>query len=223
MKIRISTASRNSVVCCLLAIFSQLAHAQNPTANTHAKEADDDTIQLSGKFMNALKGAFEFAPMADTIRYKDELLTREQLLEWLGNTEPTQNCEGSVNPECRQSEGSVNKLGLNSNSDHCILDSTYKALKMWEVDPRANRKIPPTPPTIMMPNFAELFVMWKSKNGKYQIIRTPEGGTAMTGFDINALAKYIRPSQIRLRKSQTLARKNKAKMDEAFPLLLPAK
>lgn len=201
------------ILCWLLAMASGITWAQNQTTDTlkQQHEDTDENIVLSPSFMNALKGAFEMTPMADTIRYQENLLTRDQLREWVGEPDPT-----LYNTEQAQQ---MTESAVDPKDPYTWrLDSTYKALKLWEVDPRCLGITPPTT-SFMMPNIAAEIVVWKSKNGKYMMIRTKDGGTAMSGFDFNALARYIRPSQIRLRKSQALANKNRAKMDAAYPIL----
>jgi len=56
-----------------------------------AQQHTEDSIYLSPRFMKALENAFSLTPQADTIRYEENFLTREQLHEWVGDVDTTAN------------------------------------------------------------------------------------------------------------------------------------
>lgn len=60
--------------------------------------------------------------------------------------------------------------------------------------------------------------IWMSKHSDLGIMVNGNGATVLTGLDINALAKYIRPSEIKLRKMQEIAKDAREVMDRCFPM-----
>lgn len=161
------------------------------------KEEITDTIHLSPSFMKALEDAFSFEQKHDTIRYREEFLTRKQLREWVGDVDTT-----LYQPNVTYAEEG---------------DSCRDTLRL---DPRFIGMRPILPPTsIMFPNFAKEIELWKSKNGKYRVIKTTGTQQAVSGLDVKkALSELLIPSHRRIRKVRDLADKKRAEMDAAYPL-----
>ncbi len=59
--------------------------------------------------------------------------------------------------------------------------------------------------------------LWQSKKGGLGLLVRADGSTCLSGFDVNALAKYIRPSEIKLRKMREIADEAREVMDRCFP------
>lgn len=59
--------------------------------------------------------------------------------------------------------------------------------------------------------------LWQSKNGKYGVLVRADGSQCLSGLDVNALGKYIRPSEIRIRKMQEIAKQAREVMDRVYP------
>ncbi|MBR0036117.1 MAG: hypothetical protein IJP70_00585 [Bacteroidales bacterium] len=59
---------------------------------------------------------------------------------------------------------------------------------------------------------------WRSKNGRYGILNRGDGTSCFTGLDVNALGRYIRPAEIRIRKAQALAATARPLMDKILPV-----
>lgn len=156
-----------------------------------------DSIQINPQFMKELDRAFSFDPIEAPIAVPDDVLTREQLHEWVG---PIEGVSGG------------NRSRKYDPTDPNRFDSTYFALKMYLVDfcrwqPIVNQ--------VAIPGLGG-FTDGLQHYGKHWH-STKTGGMAAT-LDVNALSKYIRPSQIRLRKSKELAEKSRAIMDKFFPM-----
>lgn len=156
-----------------------------------------DSIRLNQKFMEELDKAFSFSPIEAPIVVPNDVLTREQLHEWVG---PIENL-----PEGSQSR-------KYDPTDPNRFDSTYFALKMYLVE---FCKWQPIVNEIKIPGLGG-FADGLQHYGK-NLQSAKMGGMAIT-FDFNALSKYIRPSQIKLRKSRGLAEKSKPLMDKIFPM-----
>lgn len=156
-----------------------------------------DSIRINPKFMEELDRALSFGPVEAPIVVPDDVLTREQLHEWVG---PVEGVTGGK------------RNGKYDPTDPNRFDSTYFALKMYLVD---FCKWQPFVNEISIPGLGG-FTDGLQHYGKH-LHSTKSGGIAAT-VDVNALSKYIRPSQIRLRKSRALAEKSKAVMDKFFPM-----
>ena len=157
----------------------------------------EDSIRLNPKFMEELDRAFSFEPIEAPIAVPDDVLTREQLHEWVGPIDGV--------PESKRN-------GKYDPTDPNRFDSTYFALKMYLVD---FCKWQPIVKEINIPGLGG-FTDGLQHYGKHWH-STKTGGMAAT-IDVNALSKYVRPSQIRLRKSKALADKSRAIMDKLFPI-----
>lgn len=160
-----------------------------------------DSIRINPKFMEELNRAFTFDPIAAPIEVPDDVLTREQLHQWVGPADETDTNTGP------------SKTKKYDPTDPNRFDSTYFALKMYLVDfckwqPTCNN-------VISIPGLGALSDGLQHY-GKH-VHSTKSGGIALQ-LDVNALAKYVRPSQIRLRKSRALAEKSKPLMDKFFPI-----
>ena len=155
-----------------------------------------DTIRINPRFADELEKAFSLDFIEAPIEPKDEVLTREQLREWVGPV------EGALREIAR---------GKYDPTDPNRFDSTYFALKMYLVD---FCKWQPVSTRIAIPGLGNLTDGVQHYGNNWHSLRT--GGMAKT-IDVNALAQYIRPSQIRLRKSRELADKSRAMMDKFFP------
>lgn len=156
-----------------------------------------DSIRLNPKFMEELNRAFSLDPVEAPIVVPDDVLTREQLHEWVGPVED---------------EAGARRSGKYDPTDPNRFDSTYFALKMYLVE---FCKWQPAVNEISIPGL-QCLTDGLQHYGKYAH-STPTGGIGAT-IDVNALSKYVRPSEIRLRKSRALADKSRATMDKFFPL-----
>lgn len=156
-----------------------------------------DSIRINPKFMEELDRAFSFDPIEAPIVVPDDVLTREQLREWVGPIDGV--------PE-------VKRRGKYDPTDPNRFDSTYFALKMYLVD---FCKWQPIVKEVQIPGL-DGFTDGLQHYGKH-CHSTKTGGIGVT-IDVNALSKYVRPSQIRLRKSRELAERSKAMMDKFFPM-----
>lgn len=72
----------------VLVLLTWLGMAATSSFAQHHAESSD-SIHLSSSFLKALDNAFTFTPQADTIRYEENFLTREQLREWVGDVDTT--------------------------------------------------------------------------------------------------------------------------------------
>ena len=60
--------------------------------------------------------------------------------------------------------------------------------------------------------------VWRSKSGQYGVLQRADGTTCFSGLDVNALGRYIRPSEIRIRKAQELSASARPLMDRILPM-----
>ncbi len=162
-----------------------------------------DSIRINPNFMKELDSAFSFTPLEADIEVPDNVLTREQLHEWVGPV------EGRSTDYLPLGQATKRYYPTDPNR----FDSTYFALKMYLVD--FCKWQPIYEPTVMIPGLKGSITDGLQHYGKH-LHSLPQGGIGYS-FDFNALAKYIRPSQIRLRKSQSLADRARATMDKYMP------
>lgn len=159
------------------------AQSESVATDTVRDEGTGETIRLSEGFLKELERAFEFAPREDTIVLPDDILTIEQLHQWVGAPDST---EQLPNPEKFK------------------YDSMYVALKLYLKD----LYVPPKPKySIYIPGITD---------GGFKK-NLPKSGTISICFDLNALAPYIRPDEIKKRKARELAKKARSTMDKFFP------
>ena len=93
---------------------------------------------------------------------------------------------------------------------------TREQLHAWVGKPRL--EVPKVEiPELRDGAFARGIQLWRSQSGRYSMLNTQEGRQVLSGFDVNALGKYIRPKEIRLRRMQELADRYRATMDKFFP------
>lgn len=59
--------------------------------------------------------------------------------------------------------------------------------------------------------------LWQSRNGKFVVLTRADGTQCISGLDVNALGKYLRPKEIQLRKMQELAAEAREVMDRCYP------
>lgn len=179
------------------------------------QEDANGEIKLSDSFRQALEGAFLFNPITSEPLPYPNPLTREQLHEWVG---PVDTTDVAIQMELwrRRHPQDLTDENLPQDSAQSQYMETYRQLRLWE------KNFKPLPPTavieIKIPGLTD-HVQWRSKNGRYSVIRTPDGRSALSGLDVNALGKYIRPKEIRLRKSRARAKKNKGEMDLYYPII----
>lgn len=178
------------VVCLELAVSTVCAQTET-----------SDSIHINASFLKDLENAFEFAPRQDTIRYRDELLTRQQLHEWVGD---------------------VDTLLYQQQRHHRQLAESDSLADTLRLDPRfLGLCAVKQPASIMFPDFSKEITMWKSRNNRYSIIRTncPGPGTAISGLDVKkGLSNLLIPKYRKINKVRKIAEKNKTAMDAAFPL-----
>lgn len=182
-----------------------------------AQNQEDTTgeIKLSDSFRQALEGAFQFSPITEEPLPYPNPLTREQLHEWAG---PVDTTDLSIQMELwrRRHPQEQTDENLPQDSAQSQYMETYRALRLWEKD------FKPLPPTaviqIEIPGLTD-HVQWRSKNGRYSVIRTSDGRSVLSGLDVNALGKYVRPKEIRLRKSRARAKKKRGEMDLFYPII----
>lgn len=151
-------SSRTCIIWCMVIFFT----AYHPSSAMSQSAEPGDSIRINPEFMKALDKAFSFdQPLQAPIKVPNDVLTREQLHEWVG---PIENSKSPT----------INIPGLGG-----FTDGLQHYGKHWH--------------------------------------SVKEGGVGCT-FDFNALAKYIRPSEIRLRKMRSLAASAKETMDKLFPM-----
>lgn len=185
------------IMRCMLLVMLLIMNSQRLAAQG---AESGDSIRINPKFMEELDKAFSFGPVEAPIKVPDNVLTREQLHEWVGPVEGAATNYG----------GSRKKYDP---TDPNRFDSTYFALKMYMVD--FCKWQPIVKDAVVIPGLGG-FTDGLQHYGKY-CHSTKEGGVGCT-LDVNALAKYLRPSEIRLRKSRALAEKTKVQMDKIFPM-----
>ena len=171
-------------VCLVMAMIRVVA--QSDTASVMSEMADEDgEIRLSPNFMKELERAFSFDPREEKITPPDDILTREQLHEWVGKPDTSLVLEDGKPKRER-------------------FDSTYFALKMYI--PEFCKPIPKADNRIFIPGITDHSF---SRN-------LPKHGLQFV-FDVNALAPYVRPKEIRKRKLREFANRARPTMDKFLP------
>lgn len=177
------------VSICLLGIHFLALAAQSDST------AQETPIRLSKKFMKELDKAFSFDFMEAPISLSKETDT-DLLHQWVDK--PQLDIDNS------------------SQRDTSKYTREYVAFKIYLHDLQ-----PFTPiavPKIDLKGMGDL----RNHNGEngyyYKNTHTTLNGTSIGGFDVNALAKYIRPSEIRKRKSKEIAERCRSLMDRVFPV-----
>lgn len=162
-----------------------------------------DSIKINPKFLKELDSAFSFTPLESPIEVPDNVLTREQLHEWVGPVDDAQSGYLPFNKSTKKYDP----------TDPNRFDSTYFALKMYLVD--FCKWQPIIEPSITIPGLKGSITDGLQHYGKHaHSLR--QGGVGVS-FDFNAFAKYIRPSEIRLRRSRALADSAREMMDKFMP------
>lgn len=150
-----------------------------------------EEIHISKDFLKELDATFSFPPLEAELK-KPSDLTVEQLHDWVGKTNL---------PEQKR--------------DTTKYTREYVAFKIYL------RDLQPFTPTPIP------YIDWKKYNGRnhngengyyYKDTHTTLNGCTAGGFDVNALAKYIRPQEIKLRKAREAADRKRALMDKVFPM-----
>ena len=150
-----------------------------------------EEIHISKSFLKELDATFSFPPLEAPLK-KPSDLTVEQLHEWVGK------------PNLPEQKRDTTKY-----------TREYVAFKIYLHDLQS---FTPTP----IPE-----VDWKKYNGRnhkgengyyYKDTHTTLNGCSVGGFDVNALAKYIRPQEIKLRKAREAADRKRNLMDKVFPM-----
>jgi len=59
--------------------------------------------------------------------------------------------------------------------------------------------------------------LWQWGDGKYGILQRADGTQCLSGLDVNALGRFIRPNEIKLRKMEELANGARDVMDRCYP------
>lgn len=159
MKKEAERICKSFAICTIWCIVIQMS-CYNMPVMAQNREAGD-SIRINPKFLKELESAFSFDPVQAPIKVPNDVLTREQLHEWVGPVEDTKSL-------------TINIPGLGG-----FTDGLQHYGKNWH--------------------------------------SVREGGVGCT-LDVNALAKYIRPSEVRLRKMRSLAAGAKETMDKFFPI-----
>ena len=172
-------------VCLIMAMIRLVA--QSDTASVMGGKADGQSeIRLSPSFMKELEKAFSFDPREAKITPPDDVLTREQLHEWVGKPDSVQVLQGG-------------------RSKREKFDSTYFALKMYI--PEFCKPIPMPDNRIYIPGITD-----------HGFSRNLPKSSALVTFDLNALAPYVRPKEIKIRKLRELASRARLTMDKFLPM-----
>lgn len=202
MRAKIGQDKKRGATCTLRGVWLLVLLCVNVNLLAQGTESGD-SIRINPKFMDELDKAFSFGPVEAPIKVPDEVLTREQLHEWVGPV------EGAM------PESDAGRKGKKYDpTDPNRFDSTYFALKMYLVDfcrwqPVAKEQ------SIAIPGLGGI-TDGQQHYGKH--CHSVNGGGIGATLDVNALAKYIRPSEIRRRKMQSLADKVRPLMDLYYPM-----
>lgn len=150
-----------------------------------------EEIHISKNFLKELDATFSFPPLEAELK-KPSDLTVEQLHEWVGKTNL---------PEQKR--------------DTTKYTREYVAFKIYLHDLQ-----PVTLKPFMDLNLNGIDLRnHKGENGYYyKDTHTTLNGCSVGGFDVNALAKYIRPQEIKLRKAREAADRKRKLMDKVFPM-----
>lgn len=150
---------RRVLTCAIWCMVMLMSYCVMPVKAQNRESGD--SIRINPKFLKELESAFSFEPIQAPIKVPNDVLTREQLHEWVGPVEDKKSL-------------TINIPGLGG-----FTDGLQHYGKHWH--------------------------------------SIKEGGIGCT-LDVNALAKYIRPSEIRLRKMRSLAESAKETMDKLYPI-----
>lgn len=149
-----------------------------------------EEIHISKDFLKELDATFSFPPLEAELK-KPSDLTVEQLHEWVGKTN---------SPEQKR--------------DTTKYTREYVAFKIYlrDLQPFTPLNCPPITPLGDLRNHNG------EKGYYYKNSHTTLNGCSVGGFDVNALAKYIRPQEIKLRKAREAADRKRKLMDKVFPM-----